>query len=346
MLTVNYESLTELRNQAADKISQGTVLAQVAQKVTKTTKNGNPYLEVTLTDTTGSITLKVWENAPWSAGFHGLQEGDAIALSATWQSNQYGLEMTDAEFHRLSEEEEQALLAGGPQLRERQNADWEDILRLTGSIRDPRLRTLCEHILQAHENRIRRSAAARGFHHARRGGLVEHSAGVMRAADAICNAYPQLNRDLVLSGALLHDIGKLLENSYPEHSLVMPYTEPGELLGHITIGIEMVNKVWAKITGATEHADWQKLSPSTEQVRLHLLHLIASHHGSLEFGSPVVPKTPEAFALNIADNLDAKMEMFRGAYETSPALAATIQQRKNPLPGNTVTPLPHFSAEA
>ena len=89
--------------------------------------------------------------------------------------------------------------------------------------------------------------------------------------------------------------------------------------------------------------EWEKLRPPTEQVRLHLLHLVASHHGTMEFGSPVVPKTPEAFVLHHADDLDAKMEMLRGAYAESPQLSEHIRQRKMPLPGNVVDSLPRVS---
>ena len=235
------------------------------------------------------------------------------------------------------------MLSGSNELRSLQQKDWEAITHLCSTIKDPRFSTLCRTFLEQYEGRFRRAAAARGYHHARRGGLVEHTAGVMRTAAALCEAYPKLNRDLLLTGALLHDCGKMWENGYAEHALAMAYTDVGELLGHITLGIEVVNKLWSSICTETRRAEWEVINPPTEQARLHLLHLIASHHGSLEFGSPVPPKTPEAFALNHADDLDAKLEMMRGAYETSPALSSHIRQRKAPLPGNVADPLPRVS---
>ena len=120
----------------------------------------------------------------------------------------------------------------------------------------------------------------------------------------------------------------------------MPYSEAGELLGHIPLGIELVNNLWKRIMSLPEADSWKTLDPPSPDVRMHLLHLIASHHGELAFGSPVFPKTPEAVALHYIDNLDAKLEMFRGAYETGEALAPRVLQRKAPLPANVVLPLP------
>ncbi len=337
-----YDSITQLNAEAAAGMVQGTVFAQVARKSEKTTKTGKPYLEVQFSDVAATLTLKAWDNAPHYPAFLALQEGDTVALTARWALGEYGMDAAELDLRPLAPGEEEALLAGGAELCRVQRESWETVTALVGSLADPRLATLCRSFLDTYEARFRRSAAARGYHHARRGGLVEHTAGVMRTADALCSAYPQLNRDLVLAGALFHDCGKMWENSYPEKGLAMPYTEPGELLGHITLGIELINKLWNGMMTPERKEQWAALAPAGEQVRLHLLHLIAAHHGELEFGSPVVPKTPEALALNHADNIDAKMEMFRSTYESSPALAARIRQRKMPLPGNVVAPLPHF----
>lgn len=336
-----FDSVIQLQSMTSGgEAAQGVLLVQVAQKLQRTTKNGKPYLEVQLADVGGSFSLKIWDNMPWYPDFSALEVNAGVAVSALWRSSEYGMEASDVALRPLSPEEEEQMLSGGRELRERQQHDWADICRLVRTVRDPRLAALCRELTVRLEGRFRRAAAARGFHHARRGGLVEHTAGVMRTADALCSAYPQLNRDLLLAGALFHDCGKMWENGYPEHGLTMPYSEPGELLGHIPLGIEVINKLWSTVCTEERRRAWEPLSPPSEQVRLHLLHLVAAHHGSLEFGSPVVPKTPEAYALNHADDLDAKMEMFRGAYATSPALAARIHQRKAPLPGNVVDPLP------
>lgn len=345
-MRMTFDSIPQLLSQLATATSaRGSLLAQLAQKTLRTTKNGKPYLELQLADAAASLPLKVWDNLPWYPDFQARAVGDALAIDALWQSTPYGVELADARLRPLSPEEEELMLAGGKELQLRQLCDWQDICRLVDSIADPRLLELCRALISGFEPRFRRAAAARGYHHARRGGLVEHTAGVMRAADAICSAYPALNRDLVLAGALFHDSGKMWENSYPEHSLTMPFLDAGELLGHIPLGIELVNKLWALVYTDQRRAEWEPLSPPSDQVRLHLLHLVASHHGCLEYGSPVVCKTPEAIALNHADDLDAKMEMFRATYESSPELAPRIRQRRAPLSGNAVLPLPSLRAE-
>lgn len=343
---MQYDSLTQLQILAAEAPTQGTVHAQISHKETRQTKTGRPYLEITLSDVAANMVVKVWDNAPWYPQFLAADAESYVAVSAAWQSGTYGMEMSQAELRPLSPQEEGTLLAGGEELRRRQQEDWACICNLVDTVADPRLELLCRTLLADFEARFRRSAAARGYHHARRGGLVEHTAGVMRTADALCRAYPSLNRDLLLAGALFHDCGKMWENAYDEHGLSMPYSNSGELLGHITIGIELINNLWkSKVATEANKAAWKSLSPASEQVRLHLLHLIAAHHGSLEFGSPVVPKTPEALALNHADDMDAKMEMFRTAYTESSALSETVRQRRAPLPGNVVTPLGHFTGQ-
>jgi len=125
----------------------------------------------------------------------------------------------------------------------------------------------------------------------------------------------------------------------------MNYDELGELMGHISIGLELVNALWRRLS--VENADsWRNLSPASEDVRMHLLHLIGSHHGEPEFGSPVAPKTPEAMALHYIDNLDARLEMFAAGYTTAKPLAARIFDRVRPLPGNLVKSLEKFQQAA
>ncbi len=342
---VQYDSISQLKKAAAESITQGAVCAQLAHKLTKTTKAGKPYLELTFADASDSLVIKVWDNAPWNAVCQAMHEGSVMAVTADWQSSQYGMEAGQMDFRELSPEEEEALFSGGAELAERRAEDWKRILEFISSMKDPRLAALCRALTEVYEGRFRRAAAARGMHHARRGGLVEHTAGVMRAASAICSAYPQVNRDLVLAGALFHDCGKMWETGCAEQGFGVEYNEMGELLGHISLGIEIVNSLWKNICTPEQKAAWKGLTPGTEQVRLHLLHLIASHHGVLEYGSPVVPKTPEALVLHHADNIDAKMEMFRSAYESSAVLAPTIREKKYGLGGNAVLPLAHFEAE-
>jgi 3'-5' exoribonuclease len=195
--------------------------------------------------------------------------------------------------------------------------------------------------------KFRRTAAARKNHHARRGGLVEHVAQMMRSAQALCSVYQDLNTDLLISGVLFHDCGKMWENTYPEVGFTQPYNLYGEMLGHIPMGIEVLGSVWREMMESLDEDEakaWAEIQPKTADVKLHLQHLIASHHGTHEWGSPTLPRTPEAMVLHYVDNLDAKYEMMRMGYESSPELAPSIQQRQFPLPANLVTPLRSFDA--
>ena len=146
-----------------------------------------------------------------------------------------------------------------------------------------------------------------------------------------------------MAGVLFHDSGKLWENHVAEDAFSIEHCERGELLGHINMGIEIVNSLWRQLKADDAFATWKGVAPSTESVRLHLLHLIASHHGEMAFGSPVVPKTPEACALHYIDNLDAKMEMVFNGYTTAQKVAPNIYDKVRPLLGYLIEPLKPFS---
>lgn len=342
---MNWTSIKLLSAQAALEPVQGSIFAQLTQKTERQTKQGKPYWELQLSDVSSSISLKIWDNSPCFEQVCALAVEDCLELTAQWQQNAYGMDASNLRMRPLNPAETDLLFAGDADLLAKQEADWACIVEALQCISDPRLNQLCALLIKQFGERYRRAAAARGYHHARRGGLVEHVAGMVRATQGICLAYPQLNRDLLLAGAFFHDSGKMWENHYNEKSLSMPYSELGELLGHIPLGIELINNLWKQMMALPEAEAWATLQPTNTQVRLHLLHLIASHHGELAYGSPVVPKTPEAMALHYIDNLDAKMEMFHGVYETSPELGPHVYQRKAPLAGNAVTPLPAIESD-
>ena len=169
---------------------------------------------------------------------------------------------------------------------------------------------------------------------------------MMRSAVALAAAYPNLNRDLLLTGVVFHDCGKLWENCFSPSGFSMPYSDRAELLGHISIGIELVNNLWRALMETSEAAAWKTLEPANEEVRLHLLHLIGSHHGEMQFGSPVWPKTPEAMVLHHIDNIDAKLEMMAAGYATGAELGKNVIKRRRPLPANLVRPLPSVGESA
>jgi 3'-5' exoribonuclease len=334
-------TLSQLKQIASAQAQPYRVHVQVEQKMERTTSTGAPYVELKLADAADALVWRVFDNNPMFLDAGQLTRGAFIELAAQWMdTGKYGLEPKQPRLRLLNEEERQALLNGDSELASRQRADYDEIVRFTAEVRDPRLNVLCGMFLDKHGERFKRTAAARRNHHARRGGLVEHVAQMMRCAVAICGVYPALNRDLMIAGVLFHDCGKLWENVHAENSFAQPYNLTAEMLGHIPLGLEVVNKLWRELMERPEAAEWVHLEPASDAVRLHLLHLIAAHHGALEFGSPVLPKTPEAVALHHVDNIDAKLEMFRKAYESGKELAPGIIEKFAPWPVNIVAPLP------
>jgi 3'-5' exoribonuclease len=338
---VELQTLAALKTLAETQPLQGSAHVQLEQLAQKLTRDGKPYLELTFLDATASLTLRVWSDHPDYLRYADFPAGSFFALVGEFFKNgNYGIDARKYTLTPLDEPQREALLAGPAELREKQATDYADILQLVASLADPRLKAICELFINDWGARFRRSAGARFVHHARRGGLVEHTAQMMRAAESVQTIYPYLNRDLLLAGTLLHDIGKLWENHVPEQGFGITLDERGELLGHITIGAELVNALWRKLQPLLE--TWTTLQPTNESVRLHLLHLVASHHGSHEFGSPVVPKTPEAIALNMIDNLDAKLEIFAQGYRSLPLVANHIYDKVRPLNHHLIQPLANY----
>ena len=339
-------TLTEVRRAAQSGPVSARVHVQVESAAPKLTRDQKPYCELSIADACDRMTLRVWSDHPQYKACTSFNSDSFIELTGEFNSHsQFGLEAQKWNVRPLTPQEKSELLQGPAELRAKQAADWEFIEKTIDTITDPRLRGLCEAFVKEWGDRFRRAAAARKYHHSRRGGLVEHTAQMMRVAKEIAPLYPQLNLDLLIAGILFHDSGKLWENQFSETGFVMDYDELGELVGHISIGLEVVNSLWRKLSAENTEV-WKGYSPSSEDVRLHLLHLIGAHHGQKELGSPVEPKTPEAMALHYIDNLDSKLEMFAGGYATAQPLAARIFDRVRPLPGNLVKSLEKFQQSA
>ena len=314
--------------------------AQAEAVVKKQTRDGKPFWELTLADAEAKLTVRAWSDSPAFDFCSALAPGAFLEIEGEFaQHPAFGVEARRWTCRELESAEVELLLGGPRELQEKQARDFQAIAEALSSLADPRLHGLCQLFLEDFGDRFRRTAAARTYHHARRGGLVEHVAQMIRTAQAVAEIYPTLNRDLLVAGVFFHDVGKLWENCPEPRGFGMPYDERGELIGHIAIGIEMLNALWRKLLATEAAAAWAALEPSNEEVRNHLIHLIASHHGEMEFGSPVYPKTPEAAALHYIDNLDAKLEMITTAYQTGTPLAPRIVERVRPLPANLVLPL-------
>ena len=344
---VHLLSITELRAAAQAGRTAARVHGQIYSLLQKETQQRKPFWELILADAETRFVLRAWNDSPNFKQCAEFAQGAFLEITGEFETSPaYGLDAKTWACRPLDPDEVESLLAGPRSLREKQARDYEFIEAAVARIADPRLLALCTMFLAELGERFRRTAAARNNHHARRGGLVEHVAQMMRAADAICGAYPILNRDLMTAGVLLHDSGKLWENSLPADGFVMPYDERGEMMGHIAIGMELTNRLWRQLGELPEYEEWKKMTPRIEEVRLHLTHLILSHHGELQYGSPVLPKTPEAFALHYIDNLDAKLEMVFATYQNAGLLAPRIYEKTWPLPTNLIAQLPVWSPDA
>jgi len=283
-----------LRDRPADG-RRLTELFQVDRKTLATSARDQPYLRLVLTDRSGSMDAFVWDDAAKLA--QEFQEGDVVRVVFRVRSRNDVLQMHVDQIDALGPEERAEIrwedFRPGLDPAER-DALWDETRHLLARLTIPALQTLAKDVCDAPG--FRRSyldaAAAKGFHHAYGGGLARHTLSVMQLAHAVASLYPRtIDGDVLLMGAFLHDLGKLDELS-PQSG---GYTDSGRLLGHILLGARLLRQRAETVPGFP--AD----------LLLHLEHLVLSHHGQKEWGSPVVPQTAEAIALSFLDNLDAKL---------------------------------------
>src|SRR5438105_4770838 len=271
----------------------------VSDKQLRANRNGNLYLQVELRDRTGSISARLW-----NAGehlFRSFEGGDFVRAKGKVQLFQGALQVILSHLDRV--ETEKVELADFLPHTEQ---DVSKLLeRLRGTLlrlSNPHLRALVECFLMDEEflRDFCRAPAGVRNHHAYLGGLLEHVVTLMDAAERLLPLYPELDRDLLLAGIFLHDVGKVRELSFGK---AFAYTDEGQLVGHLVIGVEMLDEKAAKVPELTGE-------PLPRELLLRLKHMILSHHGTYEFGSPRLPMTPEAIFLNCLDNLDAKVHSF------------------------------------
>jgi 3'-5' exoribonuclease len=260
------------------------------------TKNGKPYENVILQDKTGTIDAKVWE--PNNPGIGDYDALDYIEVYGDVTNFQGALQVSVKRI-RVCAEGEYNPSDYVPVSSKDINEMYTELLRLVNSIENKYLKQLLEEFFVKDEEFIKafkNSSAAKTVHHGFVGGLLEHTLSVTKLCDYYCTAYPILKRDLLLTAAMCHDIGKTREISpFPQND----YTDDGQLLGHIVMGSQMVGERAAKIDGF----------PHTLLAQVQ--HCILAHHGKYEYGSPKLPAIIEAVALNYADDTDAKIETFK-----------------------------------
>lgn len=271
-------------------------------KISAVTKNGKPYDTVVLQDKTGTIDAKVWD--PNNAGIAEFDSLDYIEVYGDITSFQGALQVNVKRI-RKCQEGEYTPADYLPVSRFDREEMYEELLSYINSVENTYLKQLLQEFFvkdQAFISAFKQSSAAKTVHHGFVGGLLQHTLGVTKLCDYYCSTYSLLKRDLLITAAICHDMGKTREISlFPEND----YTDAGQFLGHIVIGVEMIGEKVRNIPGFPEVLENE------------LKHCILAHHGEYEFGSPKKPAIMEAMALNLADNTDAKMETFTEILESS-----------------------------
>lgn len=286
--------------------SSAFLLLALQQRTTRTNK---PYLSMTVADKTGQLEARAWDpKDPRIA--RDLKSGDTVILRGSISRFDDKPQIKVDEIRRATTAE-----ADRADLMPATNQDpielWSELLRIANSLQNPYLRQLILKLLDDAEiaAAYKQAPAAKQLHHAWLGGLLEHVVSLLHLAERILPQYPVLDRDLVLVGVILHDIGKTRELSW---TTGFDYTTEGILLGHIQIGAALAEKTIDSIPNFPP------------RLKTLVLHLILSHHGKLEFGSPKIPMIPEALALNFLDDFDAKMQVIATEFERA------AQQGKGP----------------
>jgi 3'-5' exoribonuclease len=308
-----------------------TGLFLVQNKDVRQKKSGEPYLSLMLADRTGELDAKMWDNA--AEAIEAFDRDDFVRVKGLFQIYQNRPQLTVHKIAAVADSEVDYADYFPASKRDRDEM-FAELQTWIASVTNPHLRALLDAIFADPEVALayRTAPAAKSVHHAWLGGLIEHVLSMCHLAKMTAAHYHDIDFDLLLTGVILHDIGKIRELSYARG---FQYTTEGQLLGHIVIGMQMVQE---KI----------RLIPDfPARLRDLLYHLILSHHGELEFGSPKVPLLAEALLLHHLDNLDSKMECARGLVERdrlvaghwtgySPALERVLLKKRRYLAAEPV----------
>jgi 3'-5' exoribonuclease len=280
-----------------DQIITGTFLVQ--HKDVRQKKSGDLYLSLTLADRTGDLDAKMWDNA--AEVIETFAQDDFVKVKGLMQVFQNRPQLTLHKIARVVETDVDVADFFPASKRDRDEM-FREVQGLIASMSNPYLKALLEAIFADEEIALafRTAPAAKAIHHAWIGGLIEHVLSLATLAKFTAAHYTDIDLDLLMSGVILHDVGKITELKYARS---FSYSAEGQLLGHIVIGMRMVEEKIRAIPGFPP------------KLRDLLIHLIASHHGELAYGSPKVPLFPEAMLLHHLDNLDSKMECMRGLIE-------------------------------
>ncbi len=271
----------------------------VTSKQVKPKKTGEPYLALTLADRCGQVEAKMWDNV--EDAIDAFEQDDFLKVKGLLNKYKNRFQITIHKVRRLADSE---VDFGDYLPKTTKDIDelWRTLADFVSSFQDAHLRPLVQAFMADPQIAAAycSAPAAKTLHHAYIGGLLDHVVSLFRSCDLISRNYPQINRDLLLTGAFLHDIGKIHELSYNRS---FSYTSRGQLLGHMIIELEMLQAKVEMVPGFPA------------ELKTLLEHLIISHHGHYEFGSPKLPMFPEALMLHYLDDLDSKMESMRAHFE-------------------------------
>ena len=277
-----------------------TTFFLVHEKEIRNTRAGKSYLRLELGDRSGAIEAVMWDQV--EAAGKDISRGDVVKVNARVEIYRNKLQLTLQQL-RLAKPEEVDLADFLPHTKEDVGKLWAQLLEYANCIANPWLKKLVNAILgdPAIATRYKRAPAAKVMHHAYLGGLLEHVVGLCGLAKLVGEHYPELNADLLMTVAILHDVGKLEELCYDR---AIGYTTEGQLLGHIVMELETVSKAMDAIEGFPAH------------LKAVVQHLLISHHGQYEFGSPKLPMIREALVFHYLDDMDSKMAAVRSALAT------------------------------
>jgi 3'-5' exoribonuclease len=271
----------------------------VVSKQIKPKKSGEPYLALTLGDRSGQLEAKMWDNV--DEVLNAFEQDDFLKIKGLVNKYKNRFQLTIHKLRKLGESE---IDFSDYLPKTTKNVDelWQTLADFVASFENPHLKSLVRAFMADPEiaAAYRNAPAAKTLHHAYIGGLLDHVVSLFRSCDLVCRNYPQINRDLLLAGVFLHDIGKIHELTYNRS---FSYSTRGQLLGHMIIELEMLQ---AKLALVPDFPP---------ELKTLLEHLIISHHGEYEFGSPKLPMFPEALLLHYMDDLDSKMEAMRARFE-------------------------------
>src|SRR6266481_2147456 len=271
----------------------------VVSKQIKPKKSGEPYLALTLGDRSGQVEAKIWDNV--EEVLNAFEQDDFVKIKGLVNKYKNRFQLTIHKLRKLGETEIE-FSDYLPKTTRDIDELWQTLTDFVASFQNPHLKSLMQTFMSDSEiaAAYRNAPAAKTLHHAYIGGLLDHVVSLFRSCDLVCRNYPLVNRDLLLTGVFLHDIGKIHELAYNRS---FTYTTRGQLLGHMIIELEMMQ---AKLA----------LFPDfPAELKTLLEHLIISHHGEYEFGSPKLPMFAEALLLHYMDDLDSKMEAMRIHFE-------------------------------